>query len=666
MIRYGIEGLKRPPQTESFLASKTHEILMEKLVEYRNDLYYKHTMSLCELCIAYELMTMGVLNGWHVFPMPVGGDKTLSIRALCQALSELPELHRKGQADSSYEDVSILVCASKVEALCQLKRDLVEDGVPEEWIGLYHSYQYNEEMAQSFLKGDRPSLKEKYASEPAKGDYDNRRILLTTHQRVSGKRGAEQYRLYKGNQRSMVIYDESLIRAKAKVVKTARVDAGVSYYEHEAYTKRLSKKVMGAVEYLVQAREIIDRELKAQIEEKRKPKYVQLPQRFMEDIKEYKETLRGQYKLGDKYKELHDLLDMSQERLRILQTSQGTGLITYDLRIDPELRNMIILDASYPIRDLVKEYDSDIKPLSESLEFLIKPTEYEVDYSNLNLFRIPINSGRSTMNKEFSKPVAERLISSEISYIINKIPDDEGILIFTYKHRPGEPDFEEILKNDLERHGVKTDAEIEEVETRVGHMETVKRINFLTWGQETSLNEYAWVKNQIQVGILHRDELDIGGTIIGQKGDLLMLLKPEQIKEMRKNEVIICFYQALGRTHCRIVTNGKAGEANVWYTDVDTNIWETLQERGMLKNSKCEEWPLQYMDKKEQKANELGLRIMEYLNARPVFEKTISIRKLKEHMELSDIPSSTVQRAINFAVEKHEAWKKVHRSLVRT
>ena len=69
-----------------------------------------------------------------------------------------------------------------------------------------------------------------------------------------------------------------------------------------------------------------------------------------------------------------------------------------------------------------------------------------------------------------------------------------------------------------------------EVETRVDHRETKKRINFLTWGQETNLNDYAWIKNQVQVGILHRSELEIGGVITGLVGDPLMQLDSLEIK----------------------------------------------------------------------------------------------------------------------------------------
>jgi hypothetical protein len=614
---------------------------MKKLVEYRNDPNYKQAISLVDLCRAYEQIITG-FKGWYTFLMPVGGGKTLSIVALCKALSEIPELYNKGKAHSSYEDVSILVCMSKVEALCQLKRELVEIGVPKEWIGLYHSYYYNPD------KIGQPD----YASEPVTEDYENKRILLTTHQRVSGRWGEQQYRLYQDNPRSIVIYDESLIKAEALAVEIRYLRAGVGFYEELASNKNLSNKAMKAFEYLKQALELVDREIEEQNQKKRKPDYVQLPQLSMEDIEEYKKAL------GDEYKQLHHLLDMSQEPLRVLLASQGRGVITYHLRIDTELQNIIILDASYLIRVLVKRYDREIYPIFTSNMF-------EPDYSNLTLYRIPIYGGRTTMEREFGKPASKRLITKEIAYIIKQIPEDEGVLIFTYKRRGGGSDFQEILKDDLKRYGVDLEAELE-VEKRVSHKETEKRINLLTWGQETSLNDYAWIKNQIQVGILNMSEIHIGARIAALSGDLLMRINAEQIREVVKSEIIHCFYQALGRTYCRVITNGKAGEANVWYTDVDNNIWETLQKEGLLKNSHCKEWPLQYMDKKEQKVNELGFRIMEDLNALPVFVKTISIRKLKEHMELSDIPSSTVQRAINYAAENHTGWKKKDRSLVRT
>lgn len=289
---------------------------------------------------------------------------------------------------------------------------------------------------------------------------------------------------------------------------------------------------------------------------------------------------------------------------------------------------------------------------------------FEPDYSNLTLYRIPIHGGRTTIKKEFDKPKGKRLITKEIAYIIKQIPKDEGVLIFIYKQRGQGKDFQDILKRDLEGYGVDVRAELP-VEIRAGHTEVKKRINFLTWGQETSLNDYSWIKNQIQVGILNRSEIDIGSLIAAQSGDLLMRINADQIREVIKSEIIHCFYQALGRTHCRIIANGKAGRANVWYMDVGNDIYETLQKEGLLKNSNYEEWPLRYMGNLEQIAKKIGFKIMEYLNSLPVYVEKISIRQLKYDMELGNEASKTVQRAIDFAVGQDIGWKKVARSLER-
>jgi hypothetical protein len=645
MLRYGAKGLRAPKKPpEVILATLTHDILMKKLVEYGNDPNYKQEISLSDLCFAYELIMAGHLNGWYTFPMPVGGGKTLSIVALCKALSDLPGLYKKSKADSSYEDVSILVCASKVETLCQLKRDLVEAGVPKEWIGLYHSYDYHPQ------KKGQPN----HASEPRTGDYENKRILLTTHQRVSGKWGAQHYRLYKGNPRSLVIYDESLIKAEAMVVQIDWLSAGEGFYKVRIANKNYSMKAKKAVEYIATALEKADQEMKAQINEARRPEYIILQELTMEEIEGYKKELAA---LGEKekFKAVYDFLDMSQEPLRVLQTNQGKGFITYDLKIDPELENMIILDASYLIRDLVKRYDREIRHLAN---------QFDADYSNLTLHRIPIYSGRHTIEEEFGKPENKRKITKEIAHIIKQIPENEGILIFTYKHDAGKPDIEKILKDDLKHYGVDLEAKLP-VEIKPGLTENKTHINFLTWGQETSLNDYSWIKNQIQVGILHMSHLNIGAWIAGQSGDPLMRINAQEIREVVKSEVVHCFYQALGRTHCRIITGGKAGRANVWYTDVDMQIWETLRESGMLKNSQCKEWPLRYMGNQDQKRKKIGFKIMDYLNALPVFVEKISVRQIKYDLELGTEASKTVQRAIDFAVEQDIGWKKVSRSLVR-
>ena len=59
---------------------------------------------------------------------------------------------------------------------------------------------------------------------------------------------------------------------------------------------------------------------------------------------------------------LKQLLEMSQERLRVVYTTHknGEGLVTYDITVPPELENIAVLDASFPIR-LLEQRDTSIK-----------------------------------------------------------------------------------------------------------------------------------------------------------------------------------------------------------------------------------------------------------------------------------------------------------------
>jgi hypothetical protein len=56
------------------------------------------------------------------------------------------------------EHIGVAVGQYKVEALCSLKRDLIEAGVPEDRIGLLHSYEYDEAKAKAFLEEGKTDI----------------------------------------------------------------------------------------------------------------------------------------------------------------------------------------------------------------------------------------------------------------------------------------------------------------------------------------------------------------------------------------------------------------------------------------------------------------------------------------------------------------------------
>jgi len=78
------------------------------------------------------------------------------------------------------DHVSVAVACSKVEALCDIQRDLMAMGAPEQQIGLRHSYHD--------------------ASLPSTED-DDRQIMLVTHARVRDGEKLKHFSHYQGIER---------------------------------------------------------------------------------------------------------------------------------------------------------------------------------------------------------------------------------------------------------------------------------------------------------------------------------------------------------------------------------------------------------------------------------------------------------------------------------
>lgn len=90
--------------------------------------------------------------------------------------------------------LSTVVCASRIEALCSMKLEMVKCGVPESKIGLIYT-----------------APKTVRYSEPATTNNEGRQFLLISHQRVGNESHLEQFNTYYEQPRSLVVYDESLL-----------------------------------------------------------------------------------------------------------------------------------------------------------------------------------------------------------------------------------------------------------------------------------------------------------------------------------------------------------------------------------------------------------------------------------------------------------------------
>ncbi len=144
-----------------------------------------------------------------------------------------------------------------------------------------------------------------------------------------------------------------------------------------------------------------------------------------------------------------------------------------------------------------------------------------------------------------------REITKEIDEVIKGIPEDEGIILFTFKPKPGGANFEEILKSDLKSAGVDLEATVPVTlrdakgnDTGVDHK---PRFVWLTWGQETSISKHSYCKNAILVGVLHRSFEDLAAEMCGQSQDLVTDIPNDKLEAVRQSEIAHCMYQALSR-----------------------------------------------------------------------------------------------------------------------
>ncbi len=616
------------------LLGLANKILVTNLGTYGNTLSGDHKLALLELIANYCQMIQGVYRGRYAYGIDTGMGKTESLVALVTAINQL-----------KMSKVSIMICQSKVEGLCELKRKMIAMGVPEEKIGLIHSYNYD----QAKLDGKGYPTEEGYASLPSTSIEEHRQFQLVTHNRIRGDGNLASINTYDGQPRSLAVWDESLLASDAlainhKELRKAISDFDIDYEDSQKYSALNS--------YLKESLAIIRHEQKSQADGNM-PTKLMVPEVDPETRLLYKKLI-SQIRNSKSYGEtLATLLDISDSDIRVLHTSQGSGIVSYTISVPRELDNVIILDASWWIRDLQR--------LDNSIEDITIFAEGIKRYDNVTIHQMLYPSGRASMTEDFSGSRSQRKITKEIAEVIKGIPESEGVLFFTFKKR-GNLDFVQVLKGDLEYYGIDTTVTIKKAVK--GEPKDVPRINFLTWGSETSLNEYSYCTNVILAGILHRSYIDIGSSILGQQNDLTLGLTNEKIKKIHDSELAHLILQALSRGSCRSVVDSYANPMNAWIIHRDFGIKSLLEK--VMTGVKWKPW-------EEVDTNNRGVilrtswNILLYLDSLPKETEKISSVDLRKQLgHESNVSDTSWTNAINKAMDQTKRWRKESRSLVRT
>lgn len=604
-------------QSASALTNLAYDKLLEKLHDYGNQPGQQQRIALLKMQTAFTRMAQGEFTGRHAFALPTGAGKTQSVVAFIASLAQL-----------GIDNVSIAVCASKVEALCDLKRDLLLQGVPEEKIGLLHSYKFDAEKAKEYLESGK-DLPPNYASLPCTDNNDMKQFVLCTHERVRGKGGLEQYNLYRGEPRSLLIWDESLLTSDARSIEAIKLNQAIGYIAPLIDEGRASEVLKMAYKYLRDAVDILHGEIKAIRNSAKSPEQITLPKLTGEEIRDFKKVL-GENQACEPLK---DLLDMSQNPLRAVITQQGTGIITYEIVVPKELKNIIILDASHPIRELV-QLDKSIRQAE---------TDVGISYENVTVYQMDHPSGRSTMEEHFRQTRPNRTLSREICKVVKSIPANEAVLIWIFKKK-FHVDFQDILLLDLKNAGIDVDAKFKIPTWLDGklHYEEKPRLNFLTWGNETSLSKYSYCSNVIFAGVLHRSHIELASKMAGQADNLTSPLEGKTIKEIEQSECAYCIHQAMSRGSCRIIEDGKTKPMRAWLIHPGKKVRGELEK--VMPGIKWKEWETETA-KPKGKIKELSEQLSGYLKKLAPGVLSIPTRKLKAYLGLDVHPNTFTQAA---------------------
>jgi hypothetical protein len=596
------------------LTSAAQLFLAGNLERYGTRLSGAHRAAVYQLCATLTDFATGRTSGRRVFALPTGTGKTASI------IAWLTILYRLGKPA---EHVSVAVSASQVRALCAIKRALLSNGVPEEVIGLKHSL------------SDADLL-------PSTGD-DDRRFMLITHARVRGGTNHRLFAQHRGKPRALLIYDESLFKSDCIAIgaRDARLGHGVvaGLIEGKAGSAE-------AMAYLERCRELVESSVRSAQAAPAEAITVTLPELSELEQRGFSELIRSETRKDAERRMAEpqlELIALSGGTLRVAVTPQGEGVLFHRVAVPAELDRVLVLDASYPIRALLT-LDPTLSPASRFSDAPIKR------FDNLTVRQMFSFGGRYSVERSFKEAKEKRAVSREVVEVVKRIPSEQAVLVFTFKsHRDY---IKRTLLDDMRAAGVDTEA-------TVGGK---PRISVLTWGNETSLNDFVHADHVILAGVLHRSLLDVASTVVGQLDDRDADLNGKRLQDMVDSEIAHCVYQAASRGRCRETVYGQA-KAMTLHVIHSRPLQKRLER--VLPGARYQVWEPSFATASDRETAPLAIAVQEHLRQLPETVRKVSTRQLKKALDVPAKLDRTFSRAVALIGRLGSEWTLEGRSMVR-
>jgi len=190
------------------------------------------------------------------------------------------------------------------------------------------------------------------------------------------------------------------------------------------------------------------------------------------------------------------------------------------------------------------------------------------------------------------------------------------------------------------------------------------RIRFTTWGKHTATNDYSYCTNEIQVGIVHRDLLDLLGNSLGQLGDLTVKPERQPLLDLQLSEVAHCCYQAINRISCRNIEGNQAKPARVWLIHYSDNLEKKLA--PVLQGATRLEWKKKYVEDTPPKPGQMTAAantVRTYLTGLPETVENVTSRSVRKAVDCK-VGDRTWPLVVKAATEG-TAWRQVGQRILR-
>ena len=583
------------------------DIVLSAIQGFGNGVSAEHRLALRDLQAGFSSQAF-INPGRIAYALPCGGGKTLSVIAWITASHRLAP------------DVSVAVSVAQIAALCDIKRQLIENGVPEELIGLRHSH------------GLKAGFRDTGASD--------RPIMLLSHSRLRRGSESELFTQHKGMARTLLFWDETLIPFEAE---------SLSWLDVRFACKRVLEE-LNPSDPLALAAAQASATFTAEFDRQRTglpPSTVILFQGQDREALAHKARHRaasGTEAGRAAYRSLEALFRLSQSPVSLAITGNGAsgdGVIRYTVAVDPDLANIAVLDASYPVRTLAHtgQVKEGTTPAMRSFK----------TYDRVAVRELKLATGRTTL---ISNPESMKSMVAAVAHVIRAVPDSESILIFSFKG-DNKKTLQTNLLRSLEKEGVDLRAEVN------GRA----RISSLTWGNECSLNEYSHCKHVILAGVLRRHPLDLAASLTGKYDDLAYRAGTGELKAVEHAEAAHCVLQAMNRGACRTIDDtGRAGAMTLTIVANVSGLHETLA--PVLPGI---DWSVELPERKPSRTWQVENAILNVLaDTSPTVEK-ITCRLLKARAQAivgghisSDVWTNALRKALLLTLAPSmQRWEKI-------